>query len=174
MINKFVDLSHKLIIKEISDILNDIFYDSDEYYKSDDERDDKRDDKGDNNADDNSKISEKSVLDYVINNLIRDDDSEIRKKWPTNSGSKQTGFDMPIEDNKLIDISEVETFCGFNPATDAWIRVLRDNHYDSLQRMFVKALNAYTWASHPVYQETSILRPYGLALRPMFGIVAAG
>ena len=68
-IDNLVDLLHELITKEIGDILIDISYNSDEYDKGDDETHDKRDD----GADDNSG---KGVLDYDINDLIEDDDSE--------------------------------------------------------------------------------------------------
>ena len=68
-IDNLVDLSHELITKEIGNIPIDISYDSDEYDKGDDETHDKRDDGADNN-------SEKGVLDYDINDLIEDDDSE--------------------------------------------------------------------------------------------------
>ena len=72
-IDKLVDLSHELIVKEIGDIPIDISYDSDEYDKGEDESDDKSDDEGNDDADDNSG---KGVLDYDINDLIGDDDSE--------------------------------------------------------------------------------------------------
>ena len=68
-IDNLVDLSHELITKEIGDIPIDISYDSDEYDKGDDKTHDKRDDDVDDN-------SGKGVLDYDINDLIGDDDSE--------------------------------------------------------------------------------------------------
>lgn len=67
-IDKLVDLSHKLITKEIGDIPNDISYDSDECDTRDDEKDD--------GAGDDSGMSGKGVLDYDINDLIGDDDDD--------------------------------------------------------------------------------------------------